>query len=196
MTCSTASTWRTWSRCGCGAGALGFYDKGPPTGGELPAPSPGDQSLRSRQGSAVHGGAGRRSLLRLQGALLPASSFLHVPSLPRTYAQWECPHYGEDPRGTHVRCYFDVTGLFKDFHFLVKGASRGSSIPCSELYVDLMESGELGPRAPDGPPVGFRGWAFLRWLCPHPTGWLKQRTFVAHGPGGLISCGPCRADLP
>ncbi|XP_073084339.1 interleukin-3 receptor subunit alpha isoform X3 [Manis javanica] len=125
---------------------------------------------------------------------------LYVEDL-ETYAQWECPHYGEDPRGTHVRCYFDVTGLFKDFHFLVKGASRGSSIPCSELYVDLMESERL--RLPNITGRCNKSLSIMEWKMtshfndrfvyklqiekgsdpPYTENLVSENSFVLYNPG-------------
>ncbi|XP_042830526.1 interleukin-3 receptor subunit alpha isoform X1 [Panthera tigris] len=56
----------------------------------------------------------------------------------KTYEEEECPRYGVDDRGTHIRCHFDdVSRLGEHVRFLVKGTSKGARIPCSDLTVEL-----------------------------------------------------------
>ncbi|XP_046931773.1 interleukin-3 receptor subunit alpha isoform X1 [Lynx rufus] len=56
----------------------------------------------------------------------------------KTYEEEECPRYGVDDRGTHIRCHFDdVSGLGEHVQFLVKGTGKGARIPCSDLTVEL-----------------------------------------------------------
>ncbi|XP_057352038.1 interleukin-3 receptor subunit alpha-like isoform X3 [Manis pentadactyla] len=119
----------------------------------------------------------------------------------KTYAQQECLHYGEDPRGTHVRCYFNVTGLPKELHFLVKGTSRGSSIPCSELWVDLMETERL--RLPNITARCNKSLSVMEWKMashfndrfvyklqirkgsdpPYTENLVSENSFVLYNPG-------------
>uniref|UniRef100_A0A667HHK4 Fibronectin type-III domain-containing protein n=1 Tax=Lynx canadensis TaxID=61383 RepID=A0A667HHK4_LYNCA len=66
----------------------------------------------------------------------------------KTYEEEECPRYGVDDRGTHIRCHFDdVSGLGEHVQFLVKGTGKGARIPCSDLTVELAGIGE-----------SWRGW--------------------------------------
>ncbi|KAK2491959.1 hypothetical protein MC885_006304, partial [Smutsia gigantea] len=116
---------------------------------------------------------------------------LYVEDL-ETYTEWECPRYGEDHRGTHVRCYFDVTGLSEQLHFLVKGTSRGPSIPCSELCVDLMETERL--RLPNITARCNKSHSIMEWkMASHFNDrfvyklqiqkLISENSFVLYNPG-------------
>uniref|UniRef100_A0A673VSN7 Interleukin-3 receptor subunit alpha n=1 Tax=Suricata suricatta TaxID=37032 RepID=A0A673VSN7_SURSU len=57
-----------------------------------------------------------------------------------TYQLEECPQYGVDARGTHVRCQFtNVSRLGGHVQVLVNGSSPSTRVPCSELTVEPGE---------------------------------------------------------
>ncbi|XP_046528677.1 interleukin-3 receptor subunit alpha isoform X2 [Equus quagga] len=68
---------------------------------------------------------------------------LHVGEA-RTSEGRECPGYTADERGTHVRCRFDDLSGFSNrlYRFRVRGTSRASGIPCSEMFEQLSRIGE------------------------------------------------------
>ncbi|XP_047703337.1 interleukin-3 receptor subunit alpha isoform X4 [Prionailurus viverrinus] len=67
----------------------------------------------------------------------------------KTYEEEECPRYGVDDRGTHIRCHFDdVSGLGEHVQFLVKGTGKGARIPCSDLTVELAGIARQPPPNP------------------------------------------------
>ncbi|XP_014651002.1 PREDICTED: interleukin-3 receptor subunit alpha [Ceratotherium simum simum] len=69
---------------------------------------------------------------------------LYVEDL-KTHEEWQCARYRADERGTHTWCHFDDVSRFSDhfYRFLVNGTSRGSRIPCSEIFEELSEIGSL-----------------------------------------------------
>ncbi|KAF5920770.1 hypothetical protein HPG69_010304 [Diceros bicornis minor] len=71
---------------------------------------------------------------------------LYVENL-KTHEEWQCARYRADERGTHTWCHFDDVSRFSDrfYRFLVNGTSRGSGIPCSEIFEELSEIERLSP---------------------------------------------------
>uniref|UniRef100_A0A8C4PPI8 Type I cytokine receptor cytokine-binding domain-containing protein n=1 Tax=Equus asinus asinus TaxID=83772 RepID=A0A8C4PPI8_EQUAS len=95
---------------------------------------------------------------------------LHVGEA-RTSEGRECPGYTADERGTHVRCRFDDLSGFSNrlYRFRVRGTSRASGIPCSEMFEQLSRIERLSP-------PNITGWcnktySLLEWEMSSRFSW-------------------------
>ncbi|XP_070113998.1 interleukin-3 receptor subunit alpha isoform X2 [Equus caballus] len=113
---------------------------------------------------------------------------LHVGEA-RTSEGRECPGYTADERGTHVRCRFDDLSGFSNglYRFRVRGTSRASGIPCSEMFEQLSRIERLSP-------PNITGWcnktySLLEWEMSSRFSWkftYELEIQQGAGPADLV----------
>ncbi|KAM5290651.1 interleukin-3 receptor subunit alpha [Glossophaga mutica] len=107
-----------------------------------------------------------------------------------TNQKWSCPRYPEKERGAHVQCQFaDVSQFPADedqdrlYRFVVRGSSRDSRVPCSEIFESFSKIEDL--IAPNLTANCNKSLAVLQWrMFSHFTKMFDYELKIEKDSGG------------